>query len=151
MREAAESGAQQHRDPDRLSRFYLDHWLTHKDYFQIFWAIDNQSVIGQLPASVVEEVSRLWEESLSILDSVLARGVADGELVSCDTWATSNILWTVANAVIQSDSTDARRKLRRSSLQALYDQTLDLIITGSGVRPPDPNPRCRAIPTHASA
>ena len=50
---------------DRLrnvSRFYLEHWLRHNDYFQIFWAIDNQSVIGALPSSVVEEVSRLWEQ-----------------------------------------------------------------------------------------
>ena len=119
--------------PERLhalSRFYFAHWLSHKEYFQIFWAIDNQSVIGQLPTSVVDEVSRLWEESLSILQEVLARGVEKGELVECDTWSASNILWTVANAIIQSDGTEARRKLRRGSLQDLYDQTLHTMITG---------------------
>ena len=112
------------------SRFYFDHWTNNRHYFQIFWAIDNQSVIGQLPESVVDEVSRLWEASLSILEAVLIRGVEDGELVECDTWAASNILWTVANAVIQSDSTKARRNLRRGSLEDLYEQTLDTMIAG---------------------
>lgn len=130
MREAASAPGKATDTLYRLSRFYLAHWLDHQDYFQIFWAIDNQSVIGELPESVVDEVSRLWEESLSILDGVLRRGVQDGELVDCDTWAASNILWTVANAVIQSDGTDARRKLRRGSLEDLYDRTIALIITG---------------------
>ncbi len=130
MREAAGTGNNAMETLHRLSRFYLDHWLSHQDYFQIFWAIDNQSVIGELPESVVEEVSRLWEESLSILDGVLAAGVAKGELASCDTWRTSNILWTVANAVIQSDSTEARRRLRRGALEDMYQQTIGLIIAG---------------------
>jgi AcrR family transcriptional regulator len=117
-----------------ISRFYLDHWLNHQEYFQIFWAIDNQSVIGELPSSVVDEVSRLWEESLRILAGVLARGVASGELVECDTWRTSNILWTVANAVIQSESAAARRNLRRAPLEELYTETLELVI--AGLRPP---------------
>jgi AcrR family transcriptional regulator len=130
MREAAKTGDNATTALQALSRFYLDHWLNHKDYFQIFWAIDNQSVIGELPSSVVDEVARLWEESLSILDAVLANGVARGEFIECDTWRMSNILWTVANAVIQSDSTDARRTLRRGPLQDMFDETFSLIIAG---------------------
>lgn len=130
MREAAATGASASETLENLSRFYLDHWLQHKDYFQIFWAIDNQSVIGQLPDSVIDEVSRLWEQSLSILDEVLERGVASGELVACDTWRASNILWTVANAVIQSDSTDARRRLRRGALEDMYTETIGLVLAG---------------------
>jgi len=136
MREAAGTSGSATERLDRLGRFYLDHWLNHKDYFQIFWAIDNQAVIGTLPPTVVDEVSRLWEESLSILDEVLAAGVKSGELADCDTWAASNILWTAANAVIQSDSTDARRKLRRGDLQQLYDGTLGLLIRGLKQREP---------------
>jgi len=130
MREVATSGTSASEALNALSRFYLDHWLSHKEYFQIFWAIENQSVIGELPPAVVDEVSRLWEESLSILEGVLADGVARREFIDCDTWRTSNILWTVANAVIQSDSTEARRTLRRGPLQDMYDETLALIIAG---------------------
>ena len=130
MRETAQTGGSATETLQNLSRFYLDHWVSHQDYFQIFWAIDNQSVIGQLPPSVVDEVSRLWEQSLTILDEVLKRGVASGELRDCDTWRASNLLWTVANAVIQSDSTEARRQLRRGSLQELYDETIGLVLEG---------------------
>jgi len=130
MRQAAGTPGSAPEKLYALSRFYFTHWLNHKEYFQIFWAIDNQSVIGQLPTSVVDEVSRLWEESLSILQQVLERGVEKGELAECDTWAASNILWTVANAIIQSDGTAARRNLRRGSLQDLYDQTLHTMIQG---------------------
>ena len=136
MRAVAELGSSSVDTLHEIGRFYLDHWQSHQDYFKIFWAIENQSVIGELPSSVVDEVSRLWEESLSILDGVLARGVASGELTKCDTWRTSNILWTAANAVIQSDGTAARRQLRRGSLEDLYDQTLELIIEGLKRRVP---------------
>jgi AcrR family transcriptional regulator len=130
MREAAAAPGSATETLHRLSHFYLEHWLSHKEYFQIFWAIDNESVIGSLPSSVVDEVSRLWAESLAILDGVLKRGVREGELADCDTWAASNILWTVANAVIQSDGTQARRTLRKVPLETLYNETIELIIAG---------------------
>jgi AcrR family transcriptional regulator len=130
MGEVARTGSSARETLQNLSRFYLDHWLDHPDYFQIFWAIDNQSVIGELPPAVVDEVARLWEQSLGVLNEVLKRGVESGELRDCDTWRASNILWTVANAVIQSDSTDARRRLRQGSLEDLYAETIDLILAG---------------------
>ena len=45
----------------RVARFYYDHWMSNRDYFQIFWAIENQPVIGELPEGVIEEVAKLWE------------------------------------------------------------------------------------------
>jgi AcrR family transcriptional regulator len=130
MREtAALPGSARHR-LDGLGRFNLDHRRNHREYFQIFWAIDNQRVIGQLPPGVVDEVVRLWEESLAILSDVLADGVRDGEFVECDPWAVANILWTVANAVIQSDATETRRQLRRTPLDVVYTQALALIFQG---------------------
>ena len=57
-----------------IANFYFEHWTRHQDYFQIFWAIDNQSVIGDLPGPVIDEVTRLWEQSLQILDHPLYYG-----------------------------------------------------------------------------
>ena len=37
----------------RTARFYFDHYVGNRDYFQIFWAIENQAVIGGLPQGVV--------------------------------------------------------------------------------------------------
>ncbi len=117
-------------DLRRMSRFYLDYWLRHPEYFQIFWAVDNQAVIGELPTPVMNEVSRLWEASLSVLDQLLQRAVEAGEIRPCDTWEASNILWTVANGVIQTEFTRARIELRRQPLDQFFHRTIELVITG---------------------
>ena len=41
----------------RMGRFYFAHWMEHPEYFQIFWAIENQSVIGELPQGVIDEAN----------------------------------------------------------------------------------------------
>ncbi|MCP5043758.1 MAG: TetR/AcrR family transcriptional regulator [bacterium] len=114
----------------RIGDFYLGHWTQHMDYFQIFWAIDNQSLIGGLPDDALRDVSKLWEGSLSILKGVLDRGVADGELRACDTWEISYILWTLANGLIQSEFTAPRKELRRLPLQDVYRDAIDLVVSG---------------------
>jgi AcrR family transcriptional regulator len=113
-----------------ISRFYFDYWTRHPEYFQIFWAIDNQAVIGDLPQSVVEEVARLWGESLRVVDGVLARAVSESHLVECDTWEVANILWTTANALIQANFTRPRRELRRLPLDRVYHDAIRYILLG---------------------
>ncbi len=113
-----------------IANFYFDHWTRHQNYFQIFWAIDNESVIGDLPGPVIDEVTRLWEQSLQILDRVLRQGVERGELRDCDTWAVANIMWTVANSIIQSEATLARRDLRRRPLEDVYQSAFETLLRG---------------------
>ena len=60
MREEAARGGTALETLERLSRFYFDHWRKHQAYFQIFWAIDNQAMIGGLPSTAIEEVVKLW-------------------------------------------------------------------------------------------
>jgi AcrR family transcriptional regulator len=114
----------------RMSEFYYGYWVGHPEYFQIFWAIDNQSVIGQLPGEVVDEVARLWEQNLSILTGLLERAVAEGDLRPCNAWEVANILWTTANALIQSDATRARRELRRLPLEQIYRDAIRCLLRG---------------------
>jgi len=130
MREAVSASEHPEDQLQRMARFYLEHWTRHHDYFQIFWAIDNQQVIGDLPGGVIEEVTRLWEESLQILNGVLTRGVERGSFADCDTWEMANILWTLANAMIQSDHTGARRKLRRRPLEEAYRDAIEVFLRG---------------------
>jgi AcrR family transcriptional regulator len=121
----------------RMSAFYLEHWTRHRDYFQIFWAIDNEAVIGDLPIPVIDEVRRLWEESLRVLHEVLEQGVRRGELPECDTWMVANALWIVANGLIQTDATQVRRELRRGSLEEVYPKVIELFLRGLAVRDAD--------------
>jgi AcrR family transcriptional regulator len=113
-----------------IARFYFDHWLEHPDYFQIFWAVDNESVIGDLPRDVIEKIAEFWEMNLKITHTVLEEGVASGEFVECDTWEIAHILWSIANGLIESDNTKARRQIRRRPLEPLYLHAVDTLIRG---------------------
>ncbi len=118
-----------------IGRFYFSHWLEHPDYFQIFWAIDNESVIGELPREVIDKIASFWEANLNVLHSVLEEGVKSGEFVPCDTWEIANVLWTIANSLIESDSTKARRQIRRRPLEPLYNHAIDTLVRGILVDP----------------
>ena len=118
-----------------IARFYFAHWLDHPDYFQIFWAVDNESVIGELPRAVIDQIAGFWELNLTVTSEVLEQGVASGELVPCDTWEIANVLWEVANSLIESDNTKARRQIRRRPLEPLYMHAIETVLRGVLVDP----------------
>ena len=41
--------------------FYFDHWMRNRQYFQIFWAIENQTIIGELPRDPTRARDQLGE------------------------------------------------------------------------------------------
>ncbi len=130
MREAGtgSSGA-----ADRLrsiSRFYFSHWTEHSEYFQIFWALENQNVIGGLPKELVGDVTKLWEECLGILEGVIRDGIDAGDFAECDPWEVANILWTVANGLIQTELAGPRRELRGKPLQQVFEDMVELFLRG---------------------
>jgi AcrR family transcriptional regulator len=114
----------------RISRFYLRHYVEHPDYFQIFWALENQELIGQLPAAVIDEVTSLWQRSLGVLARTLERGVRDGQFAPHDCWETANILWTLANGIIQSEHSPPRRRLRGRAVERVFEHAVDLVLRG---------------------
>ena len=91
-------------------------------------------MIGDLPGPVIDEVTRLWEQSLQSLDRGLRRGVEQGELRECDTWEVANILWTVANSIIQSEGTLARRDLRKRPVEDVFHTAIETLLRGAGVK-----------------
>ncbi len=113
-----------------VSRFYFQHYVENPDYFQIFWAIENQAVIGELPREVVDEVTRLWEKSLGVLAGIIERGIKEGVFAPCDAWEVASILWTLANAIIRADHSPAHRSLRRSALDTFFDDAIALVVHG---------------------
>ena len=48
----------------------------------------------------------------------------------CDTWEIATVLWEIANALIESDNTKARRQIRRRPLEPLYLHAIDTLIRG---------------------
>lgn len=110
--------------------FYLEHWLEYPDHFRIFWAIDNEGVIGSLPNELAERVPNFWKESLQISQTILDEGVESGDFIDCDTWETSHTFWTVATALIEHDSIKGRRRIRQRPLKEIYDHSIEVVLRG---------------------
>jgi AcrR family transcriptional regulator len=115
----------------KLGRFYFGHWTRNAVYFQIFWALENPAVTGDLPKPALAGVIRLWEDCLHILADVIRSGVDSGEFGPCDTWEVANILWTVANGLIQTEQVGPRRALlgAKTPEQAFHDM-VELFLRG---------------------
>ncbi len=117
------------------ARFYFDHYVQNRDYFQIFWAIENQSVIGELPKGVIEEVTKLWEQCVQIVSEIVRDGIERGSFVRCDPWEVANLLWTIANGLIQTETSATRRRLRRAPLARAFDDAVEIVLRGLAVSP----------------
>lgn len=113
-----------------FGRFYLRHYSEHPEYFRIFWALENQRMLGGLPESLMTAVVEVWNEGLSILAEQLERGVKVGAFRPCDPWETANIFWIIANGVIQTEVDPPRRELRRGELEPVFMQSVELLIRG---------------------
>jgi len=119
--------------PDRIrqiARFYLEHWTHNRQYFQIFWALENQPVIGELPEGVLEEVTRLWQSCLQILAEIVEIGIDEGSIEPCEPWEAANVLWTLANGLIQSEASPPRRRIRQRPLAETFVRAIDLVLAG---------------------
>jgi AcrR family transcriptional regulator len=113
-----------------LARFYFDHYTTQLEYFRIFWAIDNQRLIGQLPPAQVSLVTEVWKRALNLLADVIERGVASGEFEPCDPWLSASVVWVGANAVIQTLEVPERRRLWERDVGLVFRETIELFLRG---------------------
>ena len=130
MRETIEPSLPPADQVRRMSRFYIEHWTAHREYFQIFWALENEPVIGELPDAVVAQVTALWEQCLVLLAGVLERGARESLFVAHDSWEVANILWTLANGLIQREQAQASRNLRRNTLEQVFEDAVELVLRG---------------------
>lgn len=130
LRETLDPALDPSQQIQATGRFYFDHWTANREYFQIFWAIENQSVIGELPREVIEEVTRLWESCLEVLSDIVEAGVASGHFRSCDPWEVATTLWTLANGLLQTQTSPAHRGLMRRGIDVVYNDALSVYLTG---------------------
>jgi AcrR family transcriptional regulator len=130
MRATLQPGLSPPEQIRRIARFYFDHYVENRDYFQIFWAIENQPVIGELPPGVIEEVARLWEQCVRIVAEIIESGTTSGTFVKCDAWEVANLLWTLANGLIQTETSSTRRLLRRAPLERAFEDGVEIVLRG---------------------
>ncbi|MFQ5513800.1 MAG: TetR/AcrR family transcriptional regulator [Myxococcota bacterium] len=122
----------------RIGLFYFRHYCDNREYFRIFWALENRRLIGELPEALVRTVTEVWERCLKILATQIERGVAEGTFRPCDPWSMANIFWIVANGLIQTEEHPERRALLGRELEEVFEDAVALLI--AGLRPASHNP-----------
>ena len=48
----------------------------------------------------------------------------------CDPWEVADILWTLANGLIQTQTSPAHRRLRKRSLDLTFEDAVEIVIRG---------------------
>jgi AcrR family transcriptional regulator len=116
--------------------FYFRHYDAHRDYFRIFWALENQRLLGDVDEKAVQHVITVWRQCLEILAGEIERGVKEGVFAPCDPWEVANLLWIVGNGVIQSDLDPERARLRDRDLEQVFRDAVELLLRGLRVGAP---------------
>jgi AcrR family transcriptional regulator len=114
----------------RTGAFYFRHFRENPEYFRIFWALENRQMIGGVHEGLVRAVTDVWKRCLQILANEIQRGIDEGVFRSCDAWEMANILWIVANGLLETDLDPARRSLRARDLEEVFQDALELMLRG---------------------
>ena len=114
----------------RIARFYFRHYTENPEYFRIFWAVENQRMIGGLPDGLTRAILEVWERSLAILSRQIERGVREGVFRDASPWAMAHLFWLMGNAVLGTDGVPELQKLRGTALEQLYEEGVELVIRG---------------------
>jgi AcrR family transcriptional regulator len=115
--------------------FYRRYWSERPENFGIFWAVSSQTFIGELSRPLLEEVRSIWERPLRMLEGIIEAGVRRGELRRCDPWVTAHVIWRAGNGAIEALVTPKRARVLDCSPEAIWRDTLDLVIAGMRVHP----------------
>jgi AcrR family transcriptional regulator len=113
-----------------IGEFYQAHWIDHPQHFRIFWAVNNQAFIGEIPGRVTARVKNLWERPLRMLEAVVRKGVETGELRKCDPWVMANVIWRIGNGAVEALSTPEPHRVVDCPPMAIYRDSLELIVSG---------------------
>jgi hypothetical protein len=84
----------------------------------------------------LDEVRSIWERPLRVLEQVLSAGVECGELRPCDPWVMAHVIWRAGNGAIEALVTPKRARVLDYSPEAIWRDTLGLVIAGMR-KPPD--------------
>ncbi|MGH0032646.1 MAG: TetR/AcrR family transcriptional regulator [Myxococcota bacterium] len=114
----------------QIGLFYRRYWLDHPEHFGIFWAVHSQAFIGELSRPMLEEVTRIWESPLRLVEQILTEGMERGEVRACDPWVMANVIWRTGNSAVEALVTPKRARVVDCSPEPIFRTTLDLILAG---------------------
>lgn len=125
-----------------IARFHLEFWIEHPDHHRIFWAVDNEQIIGELPREMLDRIEATWRVNVERVRGIVEEGVRRGELLPCDSWNLVHTIFLLGSTLIDTDQTRIRRRLRNQPLEHSYLYSVEMILRGA-MAPDAPEPRTR--------
>lgn len=121
-----------------LARAYLAFFKGNTEYFaklSFFYYPGREQV---LPDHVADQIDLLLREAVEVVADCVAAGVARGELVSADPWASALALWALWEGSMWSDRTGRTRRYERSVEQIVEAGMAPLLVAAqvAGAQPP---------------
>lgn len=121
-----------------LARAYLAFFKGNTEYFaklSFFYYPGREQV---LPDHVADQVDLLLREAVEVVADCVAAGVARGELLSTDPWASALALWALWEGSMWSDRTGRTRRYERSVEQIVEAGMAPLLVApcAADTRPP---------------
>lgn len=129
MAAVLEAGAPTLKQLEKVAAFYMEFWQRHPEHFQIIWAVQNRELIGPLSDELLANLRRVFEAPLRVLESLIRRGVAEGELRAVDPWNAANAMALSVNAIVGPVVHPVTPIVDRD-LREVYRQLIDLFLAG---------------------
>ncbi|MGH0034717.1 MAG: TetR/AcrR family transcriptional regulator [Myxococcota bacterium] len=113
-----------------LAEHYLEMWTRDPTLFQLFWAVQSQDVIGSISPALLAQVGRVSQGPLDLLEELIERGIAAGEVRPCNPGSTANAVTALANACIIPIIDPRIAEIARPGARAAFDAGVDLVVNG---------------------
>lgn len=132
-----------------IARFHLEFWLEHPDHHRIFWAVDNEQMIGELPRDMLDKIEAVWKGNIERAQAVVDEGVRRGELLPCDSWNLVHAMYVFGSTLIDMDQTRIRRRVRGQALEQSYLYPVEMMMRGV-MAPGAPEPKTAVMAQRAA-
>lgn len=114
----------------RLADAYFQFYQEHPAHFRLMMAFDRGQFRERIPSDLYQQVFDSSKRLLQFVADVVQQGIDDGEFNATDAWHTTGVLWAALNGVLLLADHPLRRDLVGMPAQAMFQQTLDVLLNG---------------------
>lgn len=130
MRSALDSPAQPADQLRRMVDAYYDFYRERPEGFRLLMAGLDGGARAKVPAEVVERYDRRAFDCLSLLHTVVERGMRDEHFRQGDAWEITHAIWGAFHGILQIAAGQDPERFVGFEVKGLLDRTVELLIHG---------------------
>ncbi len=122
------------QDPERacraLANAYLHFCRSNPSYFRLIMAFDRGRFEGSISPELHQQVLDKSLRGLALVAQTIEAGVRAGDFCVEDPWQAAGSVWAALNGVLVLMAHPLRQRMLKSTLQDMFQSTLDLVLKG---------------------